>query len=301
VSADVGAASRGGSVLAPTDLLASLPGEGARRAVDMAMRTICLGAAVLCVIPLAALVAFVVANGLPAVDISFLVTEPQGIGSGGAVAAIAGTFQLVPLATLWSAPIGVLGGVYLAEFGDARAASAIRFAADVLVGLPSVVVGVFVFAILVAPFGQYNAFAGSIALAIIMVPIILRNTEEILRLVPGSLREASLALGVPMWRTIVSVIIPTGLGGILTGVMLAVARAAGETAPLILTSLGSRLLNVGDLGAPMDALPLYVYVHSGQPDPVNVGKAWGAAFLLLVFVLAVNILVRFRTVGRKAQ
>ena len=166
---------------------------------------------------------------------------------------------------------------------------------------PSILIGVFVFTFLVLPFKQYNAFAGSVALAVIMVPVIMRTTEEILKLVPGSLREASLALGFPTWRTVLSVVIRTGLPGILTGIMLAVARAAGETAPLLFTALGSRLVNVGDFSKPMDALPLFIYVNARQPFELQNQQAWGAAFLLLLFVLTVNILVRARTAGRRAQ
>jgi phosphate transport system permease protein len=133
-----------------------------------------------------------------------------------------------------------------------------------------------------------------------MVPVIMRTTEEILKLVPGTLREASLALGVPMWRTVLSVVLRTGLGGILTGIMLAIARAAGETAPLLFTALGSRLVNVGDFSKPMDALPLFIYANARQPYPVLNQQAWGAAFLLLLFVLTVNILVRARSLTRRA-
>ena len=152
-------------------------------------------------------------------------------------------------------------------------------------GVPSILVGIFVFTFLVLPFKQFNAFAGSVALAVIMVPVIMRTTEEILKLVPGTLREASLALGIPIWRTVLSVVIPTGLSGILTGLMLAVARAMGETAPLLFTALGSRLVNVGDFGRPMDALPMFIYVNARQPYEALNQQAWGAAFLLLAFVL----------------
>jgi phosphate transport system permease protein len=186
----------------------------------------------------------------------------------------------------------VLAGVYVSEFSSQRLARVIRFAADVLVGIPSILVGIFVFTFLVLPFRQFNAFAGSVALAVLMVPVITRTTEEILRLVPNNLREASLALGVPVWRTVLSVVLRTGLTGILTGVMLAVARAVGETAPLLFTALGSRLVNVGDLGRPMDALPLFIFVNARQPYPVLNEQAWGAALLLLLFVLGVNVAVR---------
>jgi len=174
----------------------------------------------------------------------------------------------------------------------------VRFAADVMVGIPSILIGVFVFTMLVLPFRQFNAFAGSVALAIIMVPVILRTTEEVLRLVPRGLREASLALGIPIWRTVLSVALRTALPGILTGVMLALARAAGETAPLLFTALGSRLVNVGDFTRPMDALPIFIYTNARQPYPALNEQAWGAAFLLLLFVLVTNVALRGRAMLR---
>jgi phosphate transport system permease protein len=272
-----------------------------RTRVDRIMRTLAALAAVACVIPLAAVLIFVTLNGIGALNIDLLTkpTRAQGIG-GGAVGAIFGTIQMVAVATVVAVPFGVLAGVYVNEFGSKRSARAIRFAADVLVGIPSILIGVFVFTFLVLPFKQYNAFAGSVALAVIMVPVIMRTTDEILKLIPSSLREASLALGIPTWRTVLSVVLRTGLPGILTGIMLAVARAAGETAPLLFTALGSRLVNVGDFSKPMDALPLFIYINARQPFALQNQQAWGAAFLLLLFVLVVNVLVRARTAGQRA-
>ena len=266
------------------------------------MRSVATLAAVACVVPLAAVLVFVTLNGISALNLDLL-TKPsraQGIG-GGAYAAILGTIQMVGVATIIAVPFGVLAGVYVNEFASRRSGRAIRFAADVLVGVPSILIGIFVFTFLVLPFKQYNAFAGSVALAVIMIPVIMRTTEEILKLVPVSLREASLALGIPTWRTVLSVVLRTGLPGILTGIMLAVARAAGETAPLLFTALGSRLVNVGDFNKPMDALPLFIYVNARQPFELQNQQAWGAAFLLLLFVLVVNVLVRTRTAGRRAR
>ena len=273
-----------------------------RNRTDRTMRLIAALAAVACVVPLAAVLVFVTLNGISALNLDLL-TKPsraQGIG-GGAAAAILGSIQMVVVATAIAIPFGVLAGVYVREFASARAARAVRFAADVMVGIPSILIGIFIFTVLVLPFKQYNAFAGSVALAVIMVPVIMRTTEEILKLVPNSLREASLALGIPAWRTVLSVVIRTGLPGILTGVMLAVARAAGETAPLLFTALGSRFVNVGDFSKPMDALPLFIYINARQPFELQNQQAWGAAFLLLLFVLVVNVLVRARTAGRRAQ
>ncbi len=270
-----------------------------RRWVDVGMRWLSLGTAILCVVPLAAVLIFVTLNGAAALNLDLITKPSRALGNGGgALSAILGTVQMVSVAALIAIPAGVAGGVYVGEFAGRRSARLVRFAADVMVGVPSILIGIFVFTFLVLPFKQYNAFAGSVALALIMIPVILRTTEEILRLVPGTLREASLALGIPMWRTVWSVVIRTGLGGILTGVMLAFARAMGETAPLLFTALGSRLVNVGNFGKPMDSLPVFIYVNARQPYELLNQQAWGAAFLLLLIVLVINVAVRARTWGR---
>jgi len=292
-----------GVMVQPPSIGARLRGAnvGRRRdAVDRTMRGVALGAALLCVVPLGAVLWFVVGNGISALNLDLITKGPKALGIGGGAAnAILGTLQMVPLAALMALPVGVLGAVYVAEFADRRSARIIRFCADVLVGVPSILIGVFVFTILVLPFKQFNAFAGSVSLAVIMVPVVMRTTEESLHLVPNAIREASLALGVPMWRTVLSVVIRTGLSGILTGAMLAVARAMGETAPLLFTALGSRLINVGDFTKPMDALPVFIYVNARQPNDALNQQAWGAAFLLLAVVLVINVAVRARSWGRQ--
>jgi phosphate transport system permease protein len=271
-------------------------GRERRAILDRAMQVVTVGSAILAVLPLIALLVFVTVNGIQAISIDLLTKPPKATGvGGGAASAILGSIQMVGLATLIAVPVGLAAGIYVSELAGRRTGSVVRFTADVMVGIPSILIGVFVFTFLVLPFKQYNAFAGSVALAVIMVPVIMRTTEEILRLVPGDLREASLALGVRRWRTVLSVAVRTGWPGILTGIMLAVARAAGETAPLIMTALGSRLVNVGDFTRPMDALPLFIYNNARQPFPKLNEQAWGAAFLLLLAVLAINILVRFRS------
>jgi phosphate transport system permease protein len=270
-----------------------------RSIVDQFFRALCGLATIVAIVPLIAVIGFVVVNGIGALNIDLLTKAPKAAGiGGGALASILGSLQLVGLATVIAVPFGVLAAVYTSEFGGRRSAAIIRFAADVLVGIPSILIGIFVFTFLVLPFRQFNAFAGSAALAFIMIPVIMRTTEEMIRLVPSSLREASLALGVPAWRTVLSVVLRTGLGGILTGIMLAVARAFGETAPLLFTALGSRLVNVGGFDRQMDSLPLFVFTNARQPIKALNQQAWGAALLLLLFVLAINILVRARTVSR---
>ena len=274
-----------------------------RRAVfDRTMRTVALLAALICVVPLGAVILFVVINGAPALNLDLLTKTPKALGTGGGAAtAILGSLQMIPLAAVLAVPIGIAAAVYVAEFSGSRSARIVRFAADVMVGIPSILVGIFVFTLLVLPFHQFNAFAGSVALALLMIPVVMRTSEEILRLVPGSLREASLALGIPMWRTVLSVVLRTGLTGILTGVMLAVARAFGETAPLLFTALGSRLVNVGDFGKPMDSLPVFVYTNSRAPITALNQQAWGAALLLLLIVLTINVAVRARSFRRNVS
>ncbi len=271
-----------------------------RRLVDRGMRGLAFAAALACVVPLGAILLFVAAKGAGGLDLDLLTKPPRALGIGGGAAnAILGTLQMVPVAAVMAIPAGVLGGIFVAEFADRRSAIAIRFVADVLVGVPSILIGILVFTVLVLPFRQFNAFAGSVALAVLMVPVILRTTEETLRQVPGTLREAALALGVPVWRVVLSVVLRTGLGGILTGTMLAIARAIGETAPLLFTALGSRLVNVGDFTRPMDALPVFIYVNARQPYPALNDQAWAAALLLLLIVLVINVGVRARTFGRR--
>ena len=274
---------------------------GARRTtVDRVMRTLALLASLLCAVPLIAVLVFVTANGLSAFSLDLITKPPKALGIGGGAAnAVVGTLQMVPLAALIAVPSGVLAAVYVGEFADRRSARVVRFCADVLVGVPSILIGIFVFTFLVLPFKQFNGFSGSVALAVIMVPVVMRTTEESLRLVPNALREASLALGVPVWRTVLSVVLRTGMPGILTGSMLAFARAMGETAPLLFTALGSRLVNVGDFGRPMDSLPLFIYVNARQPVDALNEQAWGAAFLLLLVVLVINVAVRARSWGRR--
>jgi phosphate transport system permease protein len=264
------------------------------------MRTLAFGAALLCAVPLVAVLYFVTANGLSAFSLDLITKPPRALGIGGGAAnAVVGTAQMVALAAVIAVPIGVMAAVYVGEFAEGRSARLIRFCADVLVGVPSILIGFFVFTFLVLPFKQFNGFAGAVALAVIMIPVVMRTTEESLNLVPNALREASLALVVPVWRTVLSVVLRTGLPGILTGSMLAFARAMGETAPLLFTTLGSRLVNVGDFGRPMDALPLFIYVNARQPVDALNQQAWGAAFLLLLVVLIINVAVRARSWGRR--
>jgi phosphate transport system permease protein len=219
---------------------------------------------------------------------------PAIITRGGILHGIVGTLIITSLALVLVIPIGVLSGVYLAEYGNNRLATIVHFACDVLSGAPSIVVGVTAYILIVRKTGQFSALAGSLALSFLMVPTVTRATEETLKLIPSDIREAAMALGAPKWATIFRVVIPAALPGIATAVLLAFARGAGETAPLIFTVLGSATLGYELIG-PMAALPLIIYRYTDSPYPSEQVYAWGAAFVLTVLILLINILVRVAT------
>jgi phosphate transport system permease protein len=256
---------------------------------------LCAICVVLAVTPLISILAEVVIRGAPQLSLTFLTATTS---NGGIGPAIQGTLILIGLTSLIGIPIGVLSGVYLAEFGNNKYAEAMRSVNDVLTEFPSIVVGITAYSIIViALIGTYSAVAGAIALAFILIPIVARTTEESLKLVPNSIREASLALGAHKWRTTLSVILPAAKGGLITGVLLAVARIAGETAPLIMTILGNRYFFQG-LVQPMAALPLEIWRDSLQPYPQMQAQGWGAALILILIVLTLNIAVRLASRSR---
>jgi phosphate transport system permease protein len=265
-----------------------------RKFVDRAMTVLAYACTVLAIVPLTWIIIYVIIKGLGAWDVQFFTQLPQLFGDGGGVRnGIFGTLEIVGLATLMGVPVGVMAGIYLAEYGDNRLGSLIRFMADTLTGVPSIVVGLFAFGVVVAATGGFSAFAGAVSLAILMIPVITRTTEEIVRLVPNSIREASLGLGVSRWKTIMRVVVPTALSGIVTGVLLAVARVAGETAPLILTILGTNFpISRNLFNGPSTTLSLQIYQLGRQPSPQVVEVAWGAALLLVLMVLGISIAAR---------
>lgn len=266
-----------------------------RKLINSLMSGLIGGSAVLGVSILGIILGYIIIQGAPALSFDFFTKNPPALGEagGGVAPAIRGSLLIVGLAGLVGIPIGLGAGIYLAEFGRGRFANAVRFTADLMTGLPSIAIGAVAWALLVKRgFGNYNAIAGSVALAIIMIPIITRTTEEILRLVPNNLREASLALGTPQWKTIVSVVLPVARGGILTGVILSVARVSGETAPLLLTVLGNSFAS-NDLRGPMAALPLEIYQYATKsPFADSFTKAWGASLVLIMLIGLLNLLVR---------
>jgi len=265
-----------------------------RKRVDKVMTALAYVCTALAILPLTWIVIYVVIKGLGAWDLNFFTALPQSFGDGGGVRnGIVGTFVVVGLATLMGVPVGVMAGIYLAEYGDNRLGYVIRFMADTMTGVPSIVVGLFAFGLIVGITGSFSALAGAFALAVLMVPVITRTTEEIIRLVPNSIREASLGLGVSRWKTIMRVVVPTALSGIVTGVLLAVARVAGETAPLILTIFGTNFpVSSNIVSEPYTTLSLQIYQLGKAPSPEVVEVAWGAAMLLVIIVLGTSIVAR---------
>jgi phosphate transport system permease protein len=244
----------------------------------------------------------IVVNGYSSINWDFFtqIPKPYGESGGGIAPAIAGTLIMLALAGVVAIPIGLGTAVYLSEFGRGRFASSVRFCLELLAELPSIVVGVFIWAVLVRSVTGYSGLAGAAALVVIMIPIIAKSVEEILHLVPDSLRESALALGLPRWRVVLRVVIPTVLPGILTGVVLAMARAAGETAPLLLTALGNSFFNL-QLNKPMAAIPLQIYNYAIAPYDDWHAKAWGATFILIVVVAVLSAAVRFYTRSKKIE
>lgn len=272
-----------------------------RKAADSTMTVVAYACTIIAVIPLAAIIFEVIRKGLPAWDAEFFTGLPSTYGDGGGVSnAIIGSGIIVGIAALMAIPIGVLSGIYLAEYGGNRLGDALRFVADVMTGAPSVVIGIVGYAVFVVATGNNAAIFGSMALAILMLPVITRSTEEIIALVPGDLREASLALGVPRWKTILRVVVPTALSGIVTGVILATARAAGETAPLLFTVGTNSFTNLNPFEGAMASLPVVVYTQSSYRGDV-LETAWGGALLLLVIVVTLNLAARLLFRGRSVR
>ena len=265
----------------------------ARRRRDRAFTAALWGCGVLALLPLLFLVAYVVGKGYPALSANFFTKAPTvpGLPGGGIGPSFVGTGLIVGMAVLFSVPVGVLAALYLSEYGHGRLASTVRFVAEILLSTPSIVAGAFIWALVVVTLHGFSAFAGAVALTVLMWPIIARATEEVLRLVPSELREAALALGIPRWKVILRIMIPTAGSGIFTAIMLAVARGMGETAPILLTALGNDFFNVHPM-QPTDAVPLRIYNYAGSPVESLHPFAWGGALVLLVGVLLLSITAR---------
>ncbi len=252
--------------------------------------------AVIVITPLALVFFYVLKMGATAINLDFFTHLPTPVGApgGGMANAIVGTLELLVLASIIGIPTGVLGGVYLAEYGTARGNSMLRFIADVLNGVPSITWGVVVYGLVVLRFKGFSAYAGGLALGLIMIPLILRTTEEVILLVPNGYREAALALGIARWKTVVHIVIKTASKGIVTGILLALARVGGETAPLLFTAFGNRFWN-HSLSEPIAALPLQIFTYAISPYDDWHRQAWAGALVLVTGVFCVNILVRLLT------
>ena len=278
--------------------------EGRRRARDRFATTLLIVAFLLALIPLVAVLGTVIAKGSKDLTFGFLTHSMRNIGptdvGGGIYAALIGTLEQVAIATLIAVPFSLLVSIYLVEYGKGRTSRVISFFVDVLTGLPSIIAGLFIYAFYLIALGQQQTgFAGSLALTLLMIPTVVRSSEEMLKLVPNELREASFALGVPRWRTILKVVVPTALPGIVTGVMLAIARVAGETAPLLLLIFGNDSINTSPFSGKQSGIPLFIFNQAAQPEATAVDRAWAAALTLIIIIMIFNLLGRL--VARRSR
>jgi phosphate transport system permease protein len=255
-----------------------------------------------CVIPLLYILGFILKAGITKINWHFLVNIPKPVGEsgGGIINALVGSIMIIFFASLIAVPVGILAGIYLSENGKTRLAYWCRLCVDILQGVPSIVIGIVAYFWLVKPLGGFSALSGSVALAIMMLPIVIRSTEETLKLLPSSLQEAAFALGMPFHRVIFKVIVPVGFSGILSGVMLAIARITGETAPLLFTAFGNPYLSFR-ITKPMQSLPLLIFNYATSPYNDWLNLAWGASVILLLWVLFLNIFTKLITRKWKVQ
>jgi phosphate transport system permease protein len=267
-----------------------------RRAANRVAIGACIAATALVILPLGLLVIHLLAAGLSGFSLEFFTHLPKPVGEagGGMANAIVGTLIVVAIGAAIAVPLGVAAGVYLAEYGRERLADIVRYTADVLAGAPSIVVGVAVFGLIVVPMGRFSALAGGVALAVLMLPTVVRATEEVVRLVPASYRQAALALGAPSWVATMRVVLPAARAGVTTAALLAVARASGETAPLLFTALGNRFWST-HVDQPIATLPVMIYDYARAPYPDWNSQAWTGALTLLVLVTVLSALMRMAT------
>jgi len=266
-----------------------------RKLSSAVMTTLTASCTFLAIGILAVILFYIAMRGVSSINLQFLIDSPRPVGEGGGIGnAILGSMVLLGLSCVIGMPMGISVGVYLSEFGTGRFGGLVRFVVDTLTGIPSIVTGVFVYAIVVLPMKHFSAVAGGIALGLIMIPIVARTTEEMIKLVPHSLREGALALGAPQWRVTLGVVIPAAASGIATGAMLAVARVSGETAPLLFTAFGSRFFSYY-LDQPIASLTVQIYNYAISPYDEWHALAWAATLVLMTLILSINIVVRFLT------
>lgn len=266
-----------------------------RKIVSALMTVLTAACAVLAIIILLVILIYIAVQGVSSLTVEFLTGTPKPIDEiGGIGNAIVGSLIMTALSCLIGLPIGIAAGVYLADFGDNWFGKIVRFVADTMVGVPSIIIGIFVFTIFVLPMGRQSGLAGSIALAIIMIPIVARTTEEMIRLIPRAMREGALALGAPQWRVTMDIVLPAALPGIATGAMLAIARVSGETAPLLFTALNNSRYNFY-LDQPMASLTVQIYNFATGPFEIEHKMAWAATLVLMTLILIINVAVRYLT------
>jgi phosphate transport system permease protein len=267
-----------------------------RRGVSHLIVALCAVSVLVALVPLAFILFYVITQGVSALNVDFFTHMPTPVGEagGGMANAIVGSLMVTSFGALFAIPIGVLSGVYAAEYAGTRLAAAVRFAADTLNGVPSIVIGIFVYGIAVLPLRQFSALAGGLALGIMMIPLIMRTTEELLRLVPSTLREGALALGATRARAVFTVVVPAALPGIFTGILLALARIAGETAPLLFTAFNNRFWST-DPTQPISTLTVQVFAYAVAPYEDWHRQAWAAALVLVTIVLTCSLLARVAT------
>jgi phosphate transport system permease protein len=259
------------------------------------MTTVTAGCALMAIALLLLILGYIGVRGLSSISLQFLIDTPKPVGEGGGIGnAILGSFLMTGVASVIGLPTGIAAGVYLSEYGNGWFGRTVRFVADTMTGIPSIIVGIFVFTTVVLPMGRQSGLAGSLALAIIMIPIVARTTEEMIRLVPNSMREGALALGAPNWRVTWDIVLPAAKAGIATGAMLAIARVSGETAPLLFTALNSRFYNVY-LDQPMASLTVQIFNYATGPFEVEWQMAWAATLILMLLILIINVIVRYLT------
>jgi phosphate transport system permease protein len=267
-----------------------------RKGTNALMYTLCVVSTLIALVPLVLIFYHTLSLGLAALNWDFFnkLPKPVGEGGGGLANAIVGTLILVGLGSLLGLPVGIFAGIYLSEYRRSTLATVIRFFTDVLNGIPSIVTGVVAYSVVVLPMKHFSAYAGGFALGILMIPIVTRTTEEMLKTVPHSLREAALALGIPQWKTVLRIVVPAATGGIVTGVMLAVARAAGETAPLLFTALNNRFWHT-TLDQPIASLTVFIYNYGVSPFEDWIAQAWAGALVLMFIIVILSAAVRFAT------
>ncbi|HKS42395.1 MAG TPA: phosphate ABC transporter permease PstA [Blastocatellia bacterium] len=270
-----------------------------RKMLSRAMTFLTSASAAIVILALVVILGYIAVTGVRELNLGFLINEPKPVGEpdSGIANAIVGTLILIGIASAIGLPVGILAGLYLAEFSSNRFGTVLRFLIDTLTGVPSIVVGVFVWTMMVKPMGHFSALSGGVSLAILMMPIVARTTEEMIRLVPQSMREAALALGAPVWRMSLGVVLRAAIGGVATGAMLAIARIAGETAPLLFTALSYNYMST-DVMQPIASLTYQIYYYAGAPYEQWHSMAWSATLVLVAMILAINVAVKLLTRNR---